>query len=220
MTAILFDLDGTLIDSMPQIHRVILDVLALEGLGEVDRLRLQSYVGNGLPALVAQLLDGLGAGGDAVLRTRVTEEILARYTDSHGLTRLYPGARAALEALAAAGHRLGVVTNKPIAPAEAVLAHFGLTALFQTVIGGDSLPERKPHPRPLLHAGTRLGGGRMVFIGDSEVDAQTAEAAQVPFALFTEGYRKGPIESLPHSARFDHFDALPDIVAGLLTRAG
>ncbi len=219
MTSVLFDLDGTLIDSMPQIHKIVSEVLEIEGLPPVDRPRLQTYVGSGLPALVTRLLGGLGHGEDPALSKRVTDEILARYTGSHGLTRLYPGVRSALEALAASGHRLGIVTNKPEEPARSVVAHFGLADMFGVLIGGDSLPERKPHPRPLLDAIAALGGPA-VYVGDSEVDAETAKTAGAPFALYTPGYRKSPVSAIAHQAEFDDFAALPGIVDRLLIPAG
>jgi phosphoglycolate phosphatase len=95
-----------------------------------------------------------------------------------------------------------------------VLGHFGL-GCFAAVVGGDSLPVKKPDPAPLLHALDLLGGGPVIFVGDSEVDAETAQAARVPFLLFTEGYRKTPVEALTHQAAFADFADLPGLVAGI-----
>jgi len=116
----------------------------------------------------------------------------------------------------AAGHALGVCTNKPAEPARAVLAHLGLLDRFAVVVGGDSLPVTKPDPAPLRAALEALPPGAAVFVGDSEVDAETARAAGVPFLLFTEGYRKSPISALPHAAAFAHWGALPGLVARVL----
>lgn len=90
----------------------------------------------------------------------------------------------------------------------------GWRGFFPVVIGGDSLPQRKPDPAPLLAAAAGLDGP-VLFVGDSEVDAETALAAQVPFLLFTEGYRKAPVSALPHAARFARYSDLPALVARL-----
>jgi phosphoglycolate phosphatase len=91
--------------------------------------------------------------------------------------------------------------------------HLGLTPFFPTILGGDSLAVRKPHPDHLHATARALGRGQSVFVGDSEVDAETALAARVPFLLFTEGYRKAPVSALPHAARFARFSDLPALVA-------
>ena len=103
-------------------------------------------------------------------------------------------------------------TNKPAAPTEVVLAAFGWSKLFGAVIAGDALSERKPHPLPLLTAIERLGASSALFVGDSEVDAETAAAAKVPFALFTEGYRKSPVHEIRSDWTFSHHDELAAIV--------
>ncbi len=82
-------------------------------------------------------------------------------------------------------------------------------------MGGDRLAVVKPDPAPLHLCAREIGAGRVVFVGDSEVDAGTAQAAPVPFLLFTEGYRKGPVDSLPHTAAFRDFADLPALVAAL-----
>ena len=137
------------------------------------------------------------------------------YHGAVGLTVPYRGVPAALDALAAAGHALGVCTNKPTEPARAVLAHVGLLDRFGVVVGGDSLPVTKPDPAPLFAALDALPPGPSVYVGDSEVDAATAQAAGVPFLLFTEGYRKSPVDALPHAAAFGDWDDLPGLVAAL-----
>ena len=81
------------------------------------------------------------------------------------------------------------------------------------MVGGDSLPEKKPHPAPLLAAVRALGQVRALYVGDSEVDAETATAAGLPLLLFTEGYRKTRVKDMPHSAAFSDFSELPGLVA-------
>jgi len=215
MRPVVFDLDGTLIDSAPDIHRVANAVLALEGLAPISFAEARSFIGSGVPAFVARALAARGLEGDADRHARMVAAFTERYEDAHDLTTPYPGAAEALARLADAGHPLGLCTNKPHGPALAALRHFGLDGLFAAVVGGDSLPERKPDPAPLLETVARLGCGAAVFVGDSEVDAETARRAGVPFLLFTEGYRKGPADTLPHRAAFADWSALPALVAAL-----
>lgn len=137
------------------------------------------------------------------------------YEEAFDLTTLYPGVSTALRDLSAAGHRLAICTNKPLAPTRAVLRHFGLLAHFPVVIGGDSLPQRKPDPAPLRAAFDALGPGKALFIGDSEVDAETAQAAEVPLGLYSRGYRKAPLRSLGARLIFDDHAALPGLIEDL-----
>jgi phosphoglycolate phosphatase len=142
----------------------------------------------------------------------------ARYLTAFDLTTIYPGVMAALDALIAEGCVLGICTNKPIAPTHSVLKHLDLASRFGAVLGGDSLPQRKPDPAPLFKTAELLGASPVIYVGDSETDAATAQNAGVPFLLYTEGYRKTPAEDLPQAGRFSDFAELPALVAGL--RAG
>lgn len=219
MIGIVFDLDGTLIDSAPDIHRVANEVLALEGLAPITFAQARSFIGNGVGIFVERALAAQGLGTDGARHARMVAAFTERYEHAHDLTRLYPGAAEALAELAGMGHPLALCTNKPYRPTLAALDHFGLHDRFAVVIGGDSLPERKPHPAPLLETARRLGAPRVLFVGDSEIDAETAERAGIGFALFTEGYRKRPVEEIPHDLRFDDFAALPGIVARMTAAA-
>ncbi|PWE31178.1 phosphoglycolate phosphatase [Maritimibacter sp. 55A14] len=212
---IIFDLDGTLIDSAPDIHGVGNAVLAEEGLPPLTFAEARSFIGNGAGAFVSRMMAARGISEAPENHTRLTKAFIARYEGAVQLTRLYPGVEAALDELRAAGHPLGLCTNKPHAPTLSVLRHFGLDAFFATVVGGDTLVVRKPDPAPLRHAMTGLKARACLFVGDSEIDAETAQAAGAPFALFTEGYRKGPVAGIPHSALFAEFSDLPAIAAAL-----
>ena len=209
---LVFDLDGTLIDSAPDIHAAVARMLAGEGLPPLDLATVTSFIGNGLPKLVERVI--LHSGLDMRTHPRLTRATLEQYNAAPAaLTRPYPGVVAVLTALQEAGHPMALCTNKPEAPARAVLRDLGLAPFFPVVIGGDSLPVTKPDPAPLHACIAALGGGPTIYIGDSEVDAATAQAARVPFALFTEGYRKTPVADLPHAVRFAEFHALPAALA-------
>lgn len=211
---LVFDLDGTLIDSAPDIHATANAVLAAEGLAGFDLATVRGFIGHGVPHLVDCLLRAHGIS-DPARAARMIADLNVRYEDAVALTRPYPHVAAVLSALKEDGYRLAVCTNKPAAPARAVLAHLDLAGYFDLVLGGDSGLPRKPDPAPLLEVLRRMGGGEAAYIGDSEVDAATAEAAGLPFFLFTEGYRKAAAETLPHRALFSDFAELPGLVRGL-----
>lgn len=210
MARIVFDLDGTLIDSAPDIHGIANSLLADDGLPPITLAQTRDFIGNGAPVFIGRLCAACGI--DKANAPRLLDKFLARYDDAVALTKIYPGVVSVLETLSAQGHHLGICTNKPIRPTTAVLAHLGLAPFFQTVWGGDSLPVHKPDPGPLHAAFDALPEGQRLYVGDSGVDAETAERAGVPFMLFTEGYRKVPVEELPHAAAFsDWAEFLPQM---------
>lgn len=206
---IAFDLDGTLIHSVPQIARSVNTGLSDLGHGPLDEATVQGFVGRGLPKLVEQVIAHLSLPADCFedLHDRILRVYVTVPTPP---SVIYPGALAALEWLKAAGHPLALCTNKPHAATLTCLRDTGLAPFFDRVIGGDSLATRKPDPA-MLHAALN-GAPQALFVGDSETDAETARAARIPFLLYTEGYRKSPVETLPHAARFSRFDDLPDLV--------
>jgi phosphoglycolate phosphatase len=208
---VIFDLDGTLIDSAPEIHGAVNAVLAHYNLGSLTADQVRGFVGNGAQVLIAKCLAAVDAPDFAPLRKVIYDDFITLYERSFTLTRLYPGVTEMLHTLSHRGHKLGICTNKPTGPTRAVLQHFGLQ--FPVIIGGDALPQRKPDPAPLHRAHTMLGGGPVIFVGDSEVDATTAQAAALPFALFTGGYRTTPVADLPHTIAFDDHATFADMIA-------
>ena len=221
MTAIVFDLDGTLIDSAPDIHAAVARMLADEGAEALPFAVVRGFIGNGVPTLIDRVIAARDEGQNPQRRADLIARFLRHYeAASSDLTTVYPGVVGALTALRGAGHVMGLCTNKPAAAARSIVAAFGLAPFFGSVIGGDSLPQRKPHPAPLQATVQALGGGPAIYVGDSEVDAETAAAAGVPLVLFTEGYRKTPVGQLPHAASFDDFTQLPALIAGLDPGAG
>ncbi|MFD1340895.1 phosphoglycolate phosphatase [Litorisediminicola beolgyonensis] len=215
MIPLVFDLDGTLIDSAPDIRAAANAVLDTRGVAPLTLAETISFIGAGAPTFVARMRRARdlpeAEEGDLLAA------FLAGYETDHALTAPYPQVLETLARLREAGHPLGLCTNKPIGPTHGVLKHFGLTPFFASVIGGDSLSVRKPDPAPLKAVFDALGGLGL-YVGDSETDAATAEALGVPFLLFTKGYRKSAPEDLRPAAQFSDFGRLPEIVAEISAR--
>lgn len=211
MRAVIFDLDGTLIDSAPDIHAAVNNMLAEAGEGEITYEQTRSFIGNGVAVLVERVIAAQGLDPD---RHPDLLDIFMRYynADPATLTQLYPNVRHVLETLRGDGARLGVCTNKPAGPTREILRLLDIDHFFDAVVGGDTLPVKKPDPAPLLATKQELDGAVTAYVGDSEVDAETAARAGLPFALFTQGYRKVPVDELVHDDRFDDFAALLPIL--------
>lgn len=215
--AVIFDLDGTLIDSAPDIHAAANRVMARHGFARFTPEETRSFIGSGVPHFITCCLTARGRARDGALRARLIEEFIADYETAVTLTQVYPGVMGALDVLAGADLALGLCTNKPEGPAHSVLSHLGLDGYFPVIIGGDSLTVRKPDPAPLQATAAALGARDVVFVGDSEVDAETAARAGVPFVLYTQGYRKGPVERITHDRAFSDFAHLPGLITDLLS---
>ncbi len=212
-TAVVFDLDGTLIDSAPDLHDAALKMLAGDGLPAITFAQTRSFIGNGVPVLVARIMTAVGLPDDPARHAAMETAFLRHYNAAPAdLTVLYPGVAAALDRLEDMGCVLGLCTNKPEGPTHDILRAFGLADRFRVVVGGDTLPVKKPDPAPLHLAFDGLPGGPRLYVGDSEVDAATAQAAGVPFALFSGGYRKTPVADMHHDHLFDRWDDMPGII--------
>jgi len=217
--AVVFDLDGTLVDSVPDIHAAANALLSWAGAEPLPLEQVQSFVGNGIPKLVERVMQARGIACCEARHLEFSERFKAFYAEKPAeLTRLYSGVSDALNSLKDAGFKLGVCTNKAYDLTLRVLDGIGLEGCFDAVIGGDTLPEHKPSPAPLFACIALLGADEAIFVGDSEVDAATAEAAKTPFALFTEGYRKSPVAMLRHDVAFSSYAALPPVVPALFAR--
>ncbi len=217
--AVIFDLDGTLIDSAPDIWRAANAVLEGEGLPLVTFDQSRGFIGRGARVFVERMELAVTGANEAARTTHLHARFLHFYERAHENTRVYPHVAEALEGLRSAGLRLGLCTNKPFRPTEAALRHLGWSDLFEVVIGGDTLPVAKPDPAPLLEVIARMGLTlpEITYIGDSETDAETAERAGARFGLYTEGYRKAAPETLFHDFLFDDYRHLPDHLAQLKT---
>ncbi|MEL7149698.1 MAG: phosphoglycolate phosphatase [Pseudomonadota bacterium] len=213
MTAVLFDLDGTLIDSLPNVRDAANAVLNRYGLPDLPSGTVAGFVGLGEQVFIDRLIAATDL--NAVDRDEIMARFILHYKEEAKKTLLFPGVKSALASLKKKGFALGLVTNKPRAPLEPTLDAAGLRSLFDVVVAGDDLPKRKPDPAQLLHAVEALDVPGAVYVGDSETDAASAQNANMPFVLFTEGIRLSPIEDLPHVACFDDFADLPELIFGL-----
>jgi phosphoglycolate phosphatase len=207
---LVFDLDGTLVDSVPDLTNSLNEVLRERGYAPLSRAEVAPMVGDGVPALVTRGFAARGGGGAEAA------EMLPRYIEIYEanatvLTRPYPGVLDTLVALRRRGYRNAVCTNKLQQATIAVLGGLDLTELFDGIAGGDRYPTRKPDPGHLLGLIAELGGdaGRAVMIGDSENDAAVAHAAGVPLVMVRYGYCRVDPETLGAAAVLDHFAELP-----------
>jgi len=188
---VIFDLDGTLVDSLSDIAEALNLTLADWRLPQVEEATVKGWIGEGVRVLVGSALTALGS--DLAL-----DEVMPGFMRHYGETllhrpRLYPGVAEALARLHAQGATLAVCTNKPERFVEPLLAHLRIAQYFSAVLGGDSLAERKPSPAPLLHLCTRFdcAAAQALMVGDSGTDAAAARAAGMPLALVRYGYLRG-----------------------------
>jgi phosphoglycolate phosphatase len=192
---IVFDLDGTLVDSAPDIAHSIDTMLVSMGLPVRGLEQVQRYLGNGAERLVKRALTGdMWQEPEQSLYSQALVRFLSLYGESNGrYTSIYPGVREALELLRAAGIRLCGLTNKKRCFTESLLKAKGLDGFFEFWVCGDDLNRQKPDPEPLLHAMGRLGVSAVAtwMVGDSATDVATARAAGVKILAVSYGYNHG-----------------------------
>ena len=216
MVIVVFDLDGTLVDSAPAIRDVANTLMAEEGLAPLDLDETRRHIGHGMVRFLAQTLASRRVANDPETMRRLRARFEVVYRDAPGAANVpYPGVVDLLDRLAHEGHRLGVCTNKPGAPTRSVLSAHGWLDRFGVVVAGDTLTRMKPDPEPLQHAIRSLGAGPAVYVGDSEVDAETASRARVPFLLFEGGYRKSPVAQIPAHSTFAHHGEVLRLIAAV-----
>lgn len=203
-----FDLDGTLADTAPDLTAALNHALDALGRPPVPDEAVRHMVGHGARALLQK---GLAATG--IVTPDLVEQgfpIFLEHYEAHiaDHTRPFPGVEAALDQLAGRGVALAVCTNKLEALSCELIAALGWNGRFAALIGGDTLPVRKPHPAPLIEAIARAGGGRGAFVGDSITDTDTARAATIPCVAVRFGFSDRPPDQLGADALIDHFDEL------------
>jgi phosphoglycolate phosphatase len=215
-TALLFDLDGTLVDSVPDLAAAVNTVLAEHGLKPLAESDIAGMVGDGVAKLVERALLARG-GGNVALGPAVERYVALYEANATTLTRPYPGVPEVLAEFGRAGVRMGVCTNKPEHATRAVLDGLGLARFFPVVLGGDSLEARKPDPAPLLAALGRLGAAaaESAMIGDHRNDLLAARAAGTSIIFARYGYGLATLGTLAPDAMIGSFAELPQALRAL-----
>ena len=197
--AVIFDLDGTLVDSAPDIHYSLNAVLNQRGLNSIELNSVALMIGGGPELLIRRALAELGAAAETGEIAELTTEFESVYLE-HGntLTNLFPGALECLTELDRHGIRIGLCSNKPEHICDQLLTDLEIRKFFVAIQGsGTGLP-KKPHPDPLLAILDRLGAkpAQSLYVGDSSTDVETARAGDVPVALVKHGYTLEPAATL------------------------
>ncbi len=221
MRTVIFDLDGTLADTSGDL--IAAANACFRQMGEGDVLDVARDAAVALRGGRMMLTHGLKRLGrfDAGVVDRFYPVLLDAYAqaiDTH--TTFYPGALEAVAELRARGYGVGICTNKPEALAQLLLENLGVRDAFDSLVGADTLPVRKPDPEPLREAARRAGGdpARCLLVGDSDTDRNTARAAGVPSVLVSFGPAGDDMAALDPEALLSHFDHLPNLADRLLGR--
>jgi phosphoglycolate phosphatase len=213
VSAIVIDLDGTLLHTAPELAESANRMLRDMGRPPVSQDLLMSYIGNGIHWLVKRALTGdMHAEPDAAQFDAALPIFEKHYTELACVSKPFANVVQGLDAMKAAGFRLGCITNKVMRYTDPILKASGLAPYFDIVLAGDTLPEKKPHPLPLMHAAQFFGVPieQLLLVGDSLSDAQAARAAGCPIVCVPYGYNHGePVETLNVDA------VIPDLTAVL-----
>lgn len=213
LKAVLFDLDGTLMETAPEIADALNDTLARLGLAPVALSMVQGWIGDGARVLLGRAFAHAAARGEQPPTVDGAWHEFQRDYDRRCGTHshVHAGVPQALQRLRQQGVACAVLTNKPLAFARKVLNMHGIGSAFSLVVGGDTLSVHKPDPQVMRHALAALGVEPQgaLMIGDSVVDVRTARSAGVPVWLVRHGYPGGPLTGSDAPDRlFDHFDEL------------
>jgi phosphoglycolate phosphatase len=207
--AVVFDLDGTLVDTAPDIANAVNRLLATHGLPPQTVEFVESFIGEGSFGLIDKLYKAIGLELDQARVSADVEKYLEIYKRNPvEKATIYADALAAIPALYAAGVKLGVCTNKAQLLAQAVLEHFGIAPYISAVVGGDMLSQRKPHPRHLLATLEQMDAApeHTLYIGDTRIDAECAARAHVRCLVVNWG--TGPSVPVAEDARLNSFAEL------------
>lgn len=205
---VIFDLDGTLADTALDLAAALNHALTKMGRAPVPAEQVRTMVGHGARALLRKGLAATGEVSEALVEQGFP--IFLDYYEAHiaDHSRPFDGVEAALDQLDALGVRRAICTNKLEGLTHSLVAALGWQDRFDAIVGGDTLPQRKPDPAPVHEAIARAGGGRAAFVGDSINDTDAARAAGIPCIALTFGFSDRPAEQLGAAALIDHFDQL------------
>ena len=214
-----FDLDGTLVDSLPDMLTAMNKFLADLGRSPASSDDICEWVGDGASILVERALNAKGGMPQGRGLAELTAAYISHYRGhASGDIKPYPGVVATLERLASAGHPLAVCTNKPYDLAIELLEGLGMLGLFKAVLGGDSVPAKKPdagHLRATIEA-VGLPGRKAIMVGDTRNDVLSARGVDIPMVAVSFGYGKIEPQDLGADVVIDDFAALPEVAAALL----
>lgn len=220
---IAFDLDGTLVDSAPDLLDTLDLLLAEQGVAPVERAETRNMIGGGARLLLVRALERAGVVMAPGEIDALTRRFIAHYAEhiADG-SRPFPGLSEALDRLEARGARLAVCTNKTERLARLLLDRLDLTDRFATITGADTYGIAKPDPHPLRETVKACGGivPHAVMVGDSATDVATAKALGVPCVAVTFGYTEVPAERLGAERVISHFDALEGAIRDLVPHFG
>ena len=217
--AIIFDLDGTLVDTAPDLVAALNAVLTAEGLQPISPTDLRHLVGHGVRAMFEHAYQRAAANVPAERMAELTEQFLGYYRANIARdSKPFPRVPETLNELTTAGAGLGVCTNKAQDLTELLLNELSLSRHFPAVIGGGRTPYSKPDPRHVLEVLKELNGQRTraVFVGDSAIDVQAARAADIPVIAMSYGYTPVPANELGADAVLDDFADLPETIFRLV----
>lgn len=216
---IVFDLDGTLVDSAPDLVRALNETMDLEGLPRVKLETVRQKVGQGARVLIERVSVMHGISFSAARLDELTEEFVRFYAaDIARHTKVFPGIVEALESLAALGAKFAVCTNKRTGLSTQLLDALDLSRHFSAVVGADAVPERKPHPDHYRAAVAAAGGvvRRSVMIGDSIADVASARGAGAPVIVYRHGYNDVGADQLGADVVLDQYSDLAPACRRLL----
>jgi len=213
---LIFDLDGTLVDSVPDLTGSLNEMLREHGYSPLTQAEVKPMVGDGVATLVARGF--IARGGTAEEAAAAMPRYIAHYeANATRTTRPYPGVADTLARLRGAGYRTAICTNKLQRASEVMVHELGLAPYFDAIAGGDRFAVRKPDPGHIYGLIEELGSarGRAVMIGDSENDAAAGRAAGLPVLVMRYGYARGGADNLGADRVLDHFAELPKALAEL-----
>jgi phosphoglycolate phosphatase len=216
---VVFDLDGTMIDTAPDLIHAANHALEKNGMARVATRIIQPAVGYGARAMIRTAMESLGRQPSDEELTRMTEEFVAYYAENILVdSRAFPGLVQAMDELRMGGARLAVCTNKRERLAKKLLAGLELDGYFDFIAGRDTFPVSKPDPEHILQTVRAAGGDprRSLMVGDSSADGDAAKGAPMPFIAVSFGYGESPVDVLKPDAIIHSFAELVPAVRRLL----